>query len=212
MKRRGTLVMATALLIAAVGTGCGALKRLEYAGVGRDWWQHTDEVIRALDLKPGDRVADLGAGGGYFTFPLAQAVGPSGAVYAVDIDPDMTEYVQRRAAEDGIPQIHTILAAPDDPRLPADGVDLLFTSNTYHHLQDRPAYFARVKRCLRAGGRVAILDFDGRGFITWLFGHTAATDMVRNEMQAAGYQLQREHGFLRTQSFLVFVDANSLQQ
>ncbi len=206
---RGKRWIAVALLVAlTAATGCAALKRREYAGIGRDGWQHTDQVIRVLQLQPGARVADIGAGGGYFTFPLAEAVGPSGAVYAVDIDPDMTEYVQRRAAKEGVQQIHTILAARDDPRLPSDGLDLLFTSNTYHHINDRIAYFTRVKRSLRPGGRVAIIDFDGRGWITRPFGHTAATEMIRNEMQAAGYRLQREHTFLKTQSFLVFARAD----
>lgn len=143
MKRARRWGVVALLVVVAVSTGCAALKRREYAGVGRDGRQHTDEVVRALELQPGARVADLGAGGGYFTFPLAKAVGPSGLVYALDIDPDMTEYVQRRAAAEGVQQIHTILAAPDDPHLPADGVDLLFTSNTYHHIGDRVAYFAR---------------------------------------------------------------------
>lgn len=204
MKRTHRWAVLALFLFVAAGSGCTTLKRWQYEGCGRDDWQQTDEVIRALNVKPGERVADLGAGTGYFTFPLARAVGPSGAVYAIDIDPDMTTYVHEHAEQQGIAQIHTILATPQDPRLPADGVDLVFISNTYHHIDDRPAYFGRVKPHLRPGGRIAIVDFDGRGFVTWITGHTSAPGMVRSEMTAAGYELQHEYAFLNMQSFLVF--------
>jgi arsenite methyltransferase len=205
MVNRLAVVLTTALVI-ALGSGCTAFKRWAYGeGASRDAWQHPEQVIQALAIRPGQRVADLGAGGGYFTFRLADAVGSTGIVYAVDIDPGMIAYLQRRAAEDGYRNVDVILAAPDDPRLPQDGVDLIFTCDTYHHLEDRTAYFARLKQYLRPGGRVAIIDHSGsHGLFVKLFGHFTPTSLMRSELEAAGYKLQHEYDFLPRQSFLVF--------
>jgi predicted methyltransferase len=196
-----------AALSLSLGLGCTDLKRFAYEGFGRDRWQHADQVVRALDIQPGSRVADLGAGGGYFTFRLADAVGPEGIVYAVDIDDGMIRYLERRARREGRANVRTILAAPDDPRLPAGGVDLVFTCNTYHHLGDRVTYFARLRESLRPDGRVAIIDSTGVGLFHRLFGHATPADTIRREMEAAGYRLEVPHDFLDRQSFLVFAPA-----
>jgi ubiquinone/menaquinone biosynthesis C-methylase UbiE len=184
--------------------GCAKWKKFAYEGFNRDSSQQPERVIAALDLKPGDRVADLGAGGGYFTFRFADAVGPTGRVYAIDVDPDMIEYLKTRAAADGYQNVEVRAATADDAGLPPDSVDLLFTCNTDHHLDDRSAYFARTRSTLRPGGRVAIIDMNGTGWFSWLFGHATPADTVRAEMQAAGYQLAEQHDFLDGQSFLVF--------
>jgi ubiquinone/menaquinone biosynthesis C-methylase UbiE len=187
-----------------VAGGCAKWKKFAYEGFNRDSAQQPGRVIATLDLQPGDRVADLGAGGGYFTFRLADAVGPTGRVYAIDVDPDMIEYLKTRVAADGYRNIEVVAAPEDDPGLPAASIDLLFTCNTYHHLADRTAYFARARSALRPGGRIAIIDMDGSGWFSWLFGHATPADAVRAEMQAAGYQLVQQHDFLDGQSFLVF--------
>jgi SAM-dependent methyltransferase len=194
-------LIAIALLF---GGGCASWKKFGYEGWGRDRWQKPQQVVDALAIAPGSRIADLGAGGGYFTFRLADATGPGGMVYAIDVDPDMIAYLRDRAATDGYRNVDVIEAAADDPRLPAAGVDLLFTCNTYHHLADRTAYFARLKPSLRPGGRVAILDHDGSGFFGWLFGHSTKPDDIRAEMEAAGYRLERQYDFVDRQGFLVF--------
>jgi predicted methyltransferase len=192
---------ALALLLAS---GCATCKRFAYEGFGRDRAQQPERVIAALGVKPGDRVADLGAGGGYFTFRLADAVGPTGRVYAIDVDPDMVAYLQARAAEERYENVEVIQATTDNPGLPAESVDLLFTCNTYHHLGDRTAYFARAGATLRPGGRVAIIDYDGSGWFSWLFGHATGAETIRAEMEAAHYHLSHQHDFLAQQSFLVF--------
>jgi SAM-dependent methyltransferase len=112
-----------------------AIKRRLYEGFGRARWQRADEVVSALGLRPGAHVADLGAGAGYFTFHLANAVGPAGKVYAVDVDEDLQAYVARAARARGIANVETIRGARDDPRLPAP-VDFLFSSDAYHHLRN----------------------------------------------------------------------------
>lgn len=191
-----------------VGSGCARWKKFAYEGFGRDRSQQPERVIAALDLKPGDRVADLGAGGGYFTFRLSDAVGPTGRVYAVDIDPDMIEYLQKRAAADGYHNVEVVTATADSPGLAPDSVDLLFTCNTYHHLSERSVYFARARTALRPGGRVAIIDYNGKGWFGWLFGHSTQADTIRSEMEAAGYRPTQQHDFLAQQSFLIFTPAS----
>lgn len=192
------------VLIALVCVGCNALKRTAYEGFDRNEWQHPEEVIRSLGLQPGDQVADLGSGSGYFTVRLASAVGSTGKVYAVDVDREMNDYVVKRAQGEGYNNVEVILAKYDDPLLPGSGVDLIFTCNTYHHLEDRVSYFTNARKYLSLNGRVAIVDFNGEGWFQKIFGHWTATEVIQKEMEEAGYVLQREFTFLPKQFFLVF--------
>ncbi len=208
MSSRHAVRLKALVLLLAVLAGCTSFKRFAYEGFGRDDWQQPARVVEALEIEPGDRVADLGAGGGYFTFRLADATGPEGVVYAVDVDPDMTAFLRERAAAEGYANVRVIDAAPDDPRLPAGGVDLIFTSNTYHHIPDRVAYFARLEEVLAPGGRVAILELRNEGLFSGCFGHGTSEEEIRREMEAAGYRLAARHDFLDRQSFLVFVPAS----
>lgn len=194
-----------ALLVSTLLTlsGCTDLKRMAYEDFGdRDEWQQPERVVETLALAPGARVADLGAGGGYFTFRIAEAVGAQGRVYAVDVDQGMLDYLREKAAEDGHANVQTVLAVADDPRIP-EPVDLLFTCNTYHHLEDRPAYFEAAKRHLRPGGRVAIIDYAGEGGF-FERRHSTDPELIRSEMEQAGYRLEKDVGFLSRQSFLIF--------
>jgi len=184
--------------------GCASWKKFQYEGWGRDGWQQPDRVVAALAIEPGAQVADIGAGGGYFTFRLARAVGPGGLVYAVDIDPDMVGYLRERAREEKAENVVVVEATPSDPGLPAEGVDLLFTCNTYHHLDDPVAYFREARGTLRPGGRVAIIDLDGEGWFSWFFGHATSAEAMRREMDQAGYALVAEPTFLEQQNFMIF--------
>jgi ubiquinone/menaquinone biosynthesis C-methylase UbiE len=193
-------VLAALVLLA----GCTAFKRYVYEGFGRDGWQQPEKVVQSLALKQGDRIADLGSGGGYFTFRFSQAVGPTGKVYAADVDREMLDYVGTRAKEDGHPNIETVAARYDDPLLPESGVDLIFTSNVYHHIASRVKYFADAAKYLRPGGRIAIVDFDGRHWSATFVGHYTPVEVIKKEMGEAGYRLEQEFDFLDRQSFLVF--------
>jgi|SRR5688572_16985104 len=180
-------------------TGCGSLKRCAYQGFDRDDWQQPARVVADLALAKGAKIADLGAGGGYFTFPLAEAVGPEGRVYAVDIDEGMNAFVLREAEDRGLDNVRAVLAEEADPRLP-EPVDLVFTSNTYHHLDDRTAYFRNVReRYLATGGRVAIVEF--RPNVT---SHATEREAIEAEMTAAGFRLVKSFDYLERQHFLVF--------
>ncbi len=195
----------TVLAIVAVSfLGCSSWKRFAYEGFDRDSWQQPERVIESLDLEKGDRVADVGAGGGYFTFRLADAVGPEGRVYAIDVDPDMTAYLAERAADEGYENVEVILAEADDPGLPDGEIDLLFTSNTYHHFEDRTAYFAARLRDLKLGGRVAILELNGESWFASWFDHFTPKDDIVEELRRAGYRVERDLDFVDRQHFLIF--------
>jgi ubiquinone/menaquinone biosynthesis C-methylase UbiE len=200
---RALRVLAAVLVLLVAG--CTSWKRCSYEAVGRDAWQQPDRVIEALAIRPGDTVADLGSGSGYFTVLLAKAVGPDGRVYAVDVDEEMNDYLRERVRLAGLDNVEVVEGRFEDPLLPDGAIDLLFTSNTYHHIQDRPEYFRNVQRDLADGGRVAIVDFDGRkGIVVRLIRHYSSRDEILREMEEAGYELVDDFDFIDRQSFLVF--------
>lgn len=168
----------------------------------RDAWQKPDEVIRALGLRSDALVADIGSGTGYFAVRLARAV-PGGHVYGADIEPDMVRHLAERARREGLANLTSVAAAPDDPRLPRP-VDLVLLVNTYHHVANRPAYFARLRQALRPAGRVAIIDFLPDAPMGPPRQGRIPSAVVKDEMGHAGYGLLTEHTFLPYQHFLVF--------
>ena len=197
MLQRATKLIKIQLLILFLLAGCARLKQCAYEGFTRDQWQQRDRVIESLQIRPGDRVADIGSGGGYFVFALAKAVGPDGKVYGVDTDKEMNDLVAQEAKKEGVGNVEVILAKPDDPLLPSSGIDLIFTSNTYHHIDNRVSY-------LRPNGRIAIIEFDRRGWLAGLWQHYTPSEFIKREMEQAGYSLQNEFNFLDRQSFLIF--------
>lgn len=192
------------LLLPTLGLGC-SWKRCAYEGGGRDAWQQPARVIEALGLEPGQSVADLGSGTGYFTGRLARAVEPGGTVFAVDVDADVHEELRERLAEEHVANVELVLATPDDPGLPDGRIDLVLTVDTYHHIGDRAAYFRRLKQDLAPDGRVAVIEFDGRkGTFVKLSGHYTEKSLILEEMAEAGYRVDEDFGFLDRQSFVVF--------
>lgn len=116
------------------------------------------EVIACLKLKPGDIVADIGAGTGAYTISFAKAVAPAGQALAVDIWPDLLDYVSGKATRERIGNLRTVLAARDDPRLPSGGVDVAFFHDVFHNVNDREAYLRLLATYLKPDGRVAIIE------------------------------------------------------
>lgn len=169
---------------------------------GRDAWQKPDEVISALKLPPGAVVADIGAATGYFPVRLAKAL-PAGKVYGADIEQSMVDYLGKRAKREGLANLHAILCAPDDPRLP-EPVDLVLVVNTYHHIGERPAYFKRLAEKLKPGGRLAIIDFRKGQPMGPPEEHRIDAGQVKRELESAGYALAADHAFLPNQHFLLF--------
>lgn len=168
----------------------------------RDAWQKPHEVIRALTLKPDAVIADIGSGTGYFAVRFAHVV-PKGRVYGVDTEPDMVKHLAERAKREGLGNITAVKAAPGDPRLP-ERADLIILVDVFHHLENRERYFSRLRDSLNPGGRVAIIDFRMDSPVGPPKAARIAPEQVTAELKRAGYTLDREHGFLPNQYFLVF--------
>lgn len=170
----------------------------------RDAWQKPDAVLAVIAPRAADRIADIGAGTGYFAMRLAQKA-PEGTVYAIDLEPQMVAYLGKRAAEMGLANVEPIQATTDDPKIPQP-VDLVMLTNTYHHIGERTAYFERLAPSLKPGGRVAIVDykrvFEGKGPPPAM---RLAPDAVAAEMKAAGYrEVLRDETTLERQYIQIF--------
>ena len=118
-----------------------------------------DEVVGSVGLRPGQTVADIGAGSGLFSVPLARAVGPTGRVYAVEIDAGFFPQIRKRAGAAGVSNVETVLGQFTDPALPMKPIDLAFFHDVLHHIADRPAYLATVARYLAPDGRIVVVDY-----------------------------------------------------
>jgi SAM-dependent methyltransferase len=171
----------------------------------RDEWQHPAALVAALRLKPSMRVADLGAGTGYFTHYLSRAVGKGGTVFAVELEPNLVVHLRDRAERDGLANVVPVLASADDPRLPRGAVDLVLIVDTFHHIDDRLSYLRRLGAALTDRGQIAIVDWEKRPLpVGPPPEHKIAREQVIAEMTAAGYALVEQPAFLPYQYFLVF--------
>jgi arsenite methyltransferase len=172
----------------------------------RDAYQKPREVLTALGLKSGEIIADIGAGSGYFTFRLAQPVGDKGKIYAVDVSPDMILHINRRVPELKATNVVSILADPDDPLLLDASIDRFFFSDSWHHIEAQTKYLSLVKRMLKPGGEVVMIDFHKKDLPVGppLQMKIAREDVIR-QMETNGFRLAKEHTFLPYQYFLVFV-------
>lgn len=172
----------------------------------RDVWQKPDEVVKQVQLRPGDVVADIGAGTGYFTRRFAAAVGSRGQALGLDIEASMVAYMTEDAKKRGLAHSYAARQVPPhDPQLAPQSVDVVFICDTYHHMQDRVAYARLLARALKPGGRVVIVDFQKRPLplgppMEWKL----APETVTEEFRQAGFQLARSVEFLPYQYFLEF--------
>jgi ubiquinone/menaquinone biosynthesis C-methylase UbiE len=178
------------------------LARLE--GPDRAEWQKPDEVVHALGLQPGQVACDIGAGPGYFALRLARAVGESGTVYGVEVEPKLLPVLRDRLETAGLRNVVPVLALPDEPLLPPASCDLILIVNTYHHFPAGPAYLRRLARSLKPGGRIANVDFHKRELpVGPPLERTVAREQFIEDARAAGLGVIEEYGWLPHQYFLV---------
>jgi ubiquinone/menaquinone biosynthesis C-methylase UbiE len=172
----------------------------------RDAYQKPHEVVHALGLKPGDIIADIGAGSGYFTFHLARHVGEKGKVYAVDVSPEMILRVNRRSREFKMNNVVSVLADSDDPLLPDQSVNRFFICDVWHHIENQTKYLSLMKKMLKPGGEIVMIDFHKKELPVGppMQMKIAREDLIK-QLDGNGYRLTKEHSFLPYQYFLEFV-------
>jgi len=165
-----------------------------------------EQILEILDLQPGQKVADIGSGGGHYVLRFAPVVGNEGHVYAVDTNPEFLKYISQEARERGLDNITTLLVTDGAPGLPAHSLDLVFMRNVHHHLPNRIEYFKKLREALKPDGQVAIIEHDGKGFLNLfrLFGRFTSQETIVEEMTAAGFQAIKQPDILAKQSLTIF--------
>lgn len=158
-----------------------------------------------LRLKPGMAVCDMGSGNGYHTLPIAEAVGPSGKVYAVDVQPEMIVMLNERAAEKGITSIETIVGEFHDPRLPAQSCDLILLVDVYHEFSHPVPMLEGMKKALKPGGQICLVEFRAEDDAVPIKPeHKMSKAQILKEMTANGLKLAREFDGLPWQHMMFF--------
>jgi len=152
-------------------------------------WQKPGEVVQLMAIKPGMVVADVGAGTGYFLPPLNKAVGPKGRVIAIDVEKNLISHIEKRIMRQKLGSTTAQLSPKNDPKLKAKSVDQVLIVDTWHHIQGRAQYGKKLKKGLKPGGKVVIVDFspDAKGPGPKKE-HRLASDIVMKELQAAGFK------------------------
>jgi ubiquinone/menaquinone biosynthesis C-methylase UbiE len=171
----------------------------------RDGWQRPDRIMDALGIADASRVADVGAGAGWFTVRLARRVGPQGLVYAEDVQQEMLNAISRRVQREGLANVRPVLGRGSDPRLPAGSLDAVLIVDAYHEIEDRVALLANVAEALKPQGKVGVIDFrvEGGGPGPDL-DERIDPDVVVADAHRAGLRIVAREMFLPYQYFLIF--------
>jgi ubiquinone/menaquinone biosynthesis C-methylase UbiE len=159
-------------------------------------------VIKSLVIPPGSKVADIGAGSGLFSRPIAEHIRPGGTVYAIDIDAGLLKIIDRRSQEAGLTNVKTVLAAPDDPAIP-ERVDLAFICDALHHIGNQAAWFKTLVKYLKADARIAVIDFSEK----WPVGHEKmrySLDDLDGWLKAIGFSRIASHSYLENSFFVIY--------
>jgi ubiquinone/menaquinone biosynthesis C-methylase UbiE len=173
---------------------------------GRAETEKPEVVLAAMELREGMKVAEIGAGTGFFSRRLAKAVGPRGKVYAVDIQPEMLDLLKKYAAQERIKNIATVLGTDTDTRLPAGSVDRILMVDVYHEFQKPEPMLASLRRTLAPGGRIILVEYrledDTASHIN--IKHRMSVEQVLSEWNAAGYELVNRIETLPAQHVFIF--------
>ncbi len=168
----------------------------------RDKKLQIERVMDALGIREGTSVADIGAGSGWFTVRAARRAGAGGAVYAVEINGDYLKHIEERATKEGLANVRTVLGKEDDPMLPEKSVDAVLILKTYHEFAQPVRVLRNLRRSLRDGARIGIIDREGKGD-----DHGVARDTIVAEAARAGFALADEYDFVKDDGmdyFLIF--------
>lgn len=183
--------------------GPGGVPWLERAE--REIEERPQLVIDALEIKPGDTIADLGAGSGYYSFRIAPLVGERGTVLAIDVEPRMLRIVSERARRDGIKNVTTVLGTPSDPNLEPNSIDLLFMVDVYHELEFPFEVMIKVREALKPGGRVALIEYRAEDPAVMIKPvHKMSERQVIRELTAAGFRHRKTVRTLPLQHLVLF--------
>ncbi len=171
----------------------------------RDAEENPQKLLTALGLKPGQVVADIGCGNGFYSLQIAARVGPAGKVYAVDIQPEMLLLLKKRADEAGLTNIVPVLSSPADPNLPVEAVDLILLVDVYHELAYPEQMLANMRSALKPDGLLALAEYrleDPNVPIKLL--HKMSKKQIRKEYESNGFTLARQFDELPWQHLLFF--------
>ena len=162
-------------------------------------------LIAALDIPAGATVADIGSGTGYFTWRLAEKVGASGRVLAVDVQQRMLDLTRAAVEQRNLRNVDYVLATDDDPRLPENAIDLVFIAYAYHEFTNPEKVMAAVRKSLKPGGRVAILEYAKESNIAPASPlHKMSFEEIRREIEPMGFTIDRLFDFLPVQHGVIF--------
>lgn len=216
----------TLILAAVVALGCGSVRRsvpltkpavsAADEEVARHTWQRPDWIVAQMQVLPGSRVVDLGAGNGYLLPWLARAVGPTGTVYALEIQPELIGELKARCARDGLANVVVLASSATEVALP-EQVDRAILLHSYRELSDPVALLSSLKAALKATGRVFVVDFlpppDPQGLPLPLppEGHRVAPETIEAEARGAGLVATQHFLGLPHQSFAMFLPAEQLE-
>ena len=179
--------------------GAGWLERPE-----REEEEAPSKALDALELKPGMVVADIGAGSGYYASRMAKRVGPSGRVYATDIQQGMIDLLDRRIRSEGLANVTTVLGGIDDPKLPAGAIDLAIMVDVYHELQQPQIFLQALKPAFKPGGRLVLIEFRKEDpKVPILEVHKMSVAEVKQELEAEGFVMDRVIDVLPWQHIIV---------
>jgi ubiquinone/menaquinone biosynthesis C-methylase UbiE len=171
----------------------------------REAEERTDDLVKALEVRGGARVADLGAGTGYFTWRLAREVGPEGRILAVDIQPSMLELTAQAVRQHGLQNVDYVLATPRDAKLPAASLDMVFIAYSDHEFADPETTMEAVRRSLKPGGRLVVVEYAKENTLAPASPlHKMSFDELRSEIEPMGFDLDRILDFLPLQHGLIF--------
>ncbi|MEM7157634.1 MAG: methyltransferase [Myxococcota bacterium] len=178
-----------------------------FENMSREVTARQPEILAALAVKPGQVVADVGAGTGLYTLPLAKAVGPEGTVYAVDVQSYFLDHIAKKAKDAGHEHVKLVRAKQDSSGLPEAAVDLVLMVDAYHHIEHPAAYLASLHASLRPGGRLVIVDYRRGSGDSWRHEHIRASpEEFRAEIESAGFELRSTHEGVVQENFMFEFD------